>query len=662
MKQSTTLATTLAIAAACLALSMGGCLGKKPSQKDKKSDDPWAADSSGDSAKGKKSDSPASDDSDDDSAAAGMSFDDIQRILSTFAANLSRPGPYDEPVESAGYAKATPHLGVFELSGEITELESYSMFGRTQGVPLRTLTERLRSWSKDDTLTGLLIRFSGASMSLTVAEELRAALLRFKGEGENKKSLVCHTEDAANVEYYLLSACDRIGLAPTGGIMISGVAAAPVHLKGLLDKFGVQPDFLHVGDFKGAAEPLTRDRPSPEMVKTIQAILDQQFETLVSGIASGRKLDRERVVALIDEAVFQHEDAKDAGLVDEITPFEAFRASAAGTTEWVKVKLEDDSSGPDMAQVMNFLGMGPGNKPLEPHVALVYAVGDIIDGRGDGILGARGQIASRTLAAALRSLAADDNVKAVVLRVSSGGGSALASELIWHATREISSKKPFIVSMGAVAASGGYYISAGAAKIYADETTLTGSIGVVGGKLALGKALAKQGVTSFPMGRGKRAHLFSMMQSWNGEEKATIQSMMEGIYKVFVQRVADGRKKTYNEIHEIAQGRVWTGAAAKENGLVDAIGTVEDALADARERAGLAPDSPLEVYPPEPGLRDFIGMIGEVHAPFGMGTALAALEIELGPKLGAHVVAQLRRLLLLTESPVLAATFLPLFE
>jgi protease-4 len=293
-------------------------------------------------------------------------------------------------------------------------------------------------------------------------------------------------------------------------------------------------------------------------------------------------------------------------------------------------------------------------RPTDDHVALVYAVGDVVDGGGDGIVGARAQIASRTLVPTLRVLAADDHVKAVVLRIDSGGGSALASELIWHAVAEVKAKKPVIVSMSDVAASGGYYIACGATKIYAQPDTLTGSIGVVGGKLAPAGALGKLGVTTFPMGRGKRATMFASLGPWNDDERATVQETMQAVYTVFVGRVAAGRGKQPADIEPIAQGHVWTGTQAKQNGLVDELGGLDAALAEARTLGKVDAKIAIEVYPPTITLRDLIGRFGNVQAPLGLGSSAdslaAAALLDVAGVLSPEVAEVARRTLVQVAS------------
>jgi protease-4 len=550
---------------------------------------------------------------------------DLEGALVKIKDAVEKPGPYEMPERSADYDDQKPYWGVLGVHGDIVERESFGWTGG-HGTELRQVAERLRALAKEDKLVGLVLRVEPLAVSLPDVIELRTAMHDFRVAG---KKLHCHAESASNATYLVLAACDTIGLAPLGEIALTGPAAMPVHVKPLLDKLGIEADFLHVGAYKGAAEPLTRDAPSKEMTETIGAILDRRYQTMVDVISTERKLDAKAAQAAIDTALFSADEAKTARLVDDVVPFEAFRD--AGKQAWTKLELEPEHKDQlsSWLKLARFLGAMPPDRPTGDHVALVYAIGNIVDGGGEGVLGARQEIASRTLVAALRAITADDSVKAVVLRVDSGGGSAQASELIWRAMAELKAKKPVVVSMSDVAASGGYYISSGATKIFALEDTLTGSIGVVGGKLALGGAAQKLGVNTFPMGRGKHATMMSSLAPWKDDEKAVIQASMESVYKVFVGRVAEGRKMSADKIQPIAQGRVWTGAKAKELGLVDEIGGLDAALAEAKKLAKVAADSELEIYPPSPTLRDLLESFGQVQAPFGLSTwqhELAAID------------------------------------
>ena len=588
-------------------------------------------------------------------------------LSAMMANNLEAAGPYDAPTKSANFSKDAPHFLTYELRGAIDDLSPMNLLGGGGGITeLRALTERLRKAAADPHVRGLVLRVDAPAIDFASAEDLRAAMLAFKGK-QGERKLHCHADSAGNLAYFLLSACDRIGLQPLGEVALTGPAATPIHLKGLLDRLGVVPDFVHVGAFKGAAEPLTRREPSKEMLATLGAIIDQMYESLIAAVGEGRGLSREQTIAAIDQAMFFGEAAVLAKLVDVVAPWESFRDEAAAGTEWSRMKLKESAGagGLDIAKLQVFLGMLPMKRPGEPHVALVYAVGNIVDGRGGGLIGARQEIAGHTLSAALYQLAADDKVKAVVLRVNSGGGSAQASEEIWRAVAAVKANKPVVVSMGRVAASGGYYISTGATKIFAQPDTLTGSIGVVGGKMALGTMLGKLGVDTYAIGRGKHATMWSAMTPWTTEERAMVLAMMEDVYKVFVGRVAEGRGKQYEAIHALAQGRVWTGLAAQGHGLVDAMGDLDAALAEARTLGQVGLDTALEVYPPEPTLKDLLEGLVEASPADLLGraeftAAIDQIRAELGHGAVNAVLETLGQAMMLRHEPVLAATLLPL--
>lgn len=572
------------------------------------------------------------------SPASGLMDGASLMAMSSMFSQVGEPGIYDAPKQSSGFSASSPHMLTLALGGEVKELHSMSLFDTDSSIELRELQARLRELAADDNVKSLLLRVDGLGIGMAVAQELRESLLAFKGEGA--RSLYCHTEGSSNISYYLLSACDSIGIAPTGEIVISGVAAMPLHLKGLLDKLGIKADFLHVGDYKGAAEPLTLDEPSEATNETIAAILDQGYATLVSGIAQGRKLQPDAVRGLIDTAMFSSREAVAAKLADREATYEAYRAEVGGDLPWKRVAVKKKDKNQGFGQIMELVGLQPRRRDRSDHIAVVYAVGNIIDGAGQGLIGSRNEIASHTLVSALRALREADSVKGVVLRVSSGGGSALASELIWHAMQDLKAVKPVVVSMGGMAASGGYYISCGANRIFADANTMTGSIGVVGGKLAIGGALEKIGIRTFPVGRGKRSLMWSSMDRWNDDERAAIQKMMEDIYKVFVERVAAGRGKSYEQIHAIAQGRVWTGKAALENGLVDEIGGLEAAIAHGAELAGMRDPGELEIYPPMPTLMDYVSSFSS-----GASVQTRAVLREARALLGPRAESVLRRTL-----------------
>ncbi len=403
-----------------LALVITACRGE-PSAMDKKpaagSADPWAG--LGSSAK------PGVDDK-------GSGFD-FSGLLTRLKEGLEKPGYYEAPAQSADYAADKPHVGVMKLSGDLVERESFSWTGG-HGTELRRLVERIRGLAKDPNLSALVLRIDTVKASLPDIVELRAALHDFRAA---KKQLICHVEGAGNTTYLVLAACSKIALAPLGEITITGPATMPIHVKGLLDKIGVQADFIHIGAYKGAAEPLTRVAPSKEMEEVLGTILDRRYQTMVDIIGKERAVDAK---ALIDRGMFNAREAQEAKLVDEVTSFAMARDELK--LPWTKLDLEPEHRDQlaSYLSIARFMGAMPPERPLGDHVAVVYALGNIVDGDEGGVLGARQQIAAHTLVAALHAIAADTSVKAVVLRIDSGGGSAQASELIWAAVADLVSR------------------------------------------------------------------------------------------------------------------------------------------------------------------------------------------------------------------------------
>ena len=287
------------------------------------STDPW-------SSLGSKTDSKTDD-------AGGGSFGgfDIKGMLQKVADAMETPGPYEAPEKTASFDETKPHWGVLGMGGNIVEREafSFSFFGGGggRGKELRRVVERLREFAKDPQLTGIVLRLDQVDISLPDVIELRAAMHDLRTAG---KKLVCHTEGVSNATYLVLAACERIGLAPLGAIALTGPAAMPIHVKGLLDKLGITADFLHVGAYKGAAEPITRDAPSNEMKETLQGILDRHYATTVEIVAQERKMQPAEVEAIVDTALFPSPQAKAAKLVDEVVSFEAFRDANVGTSPW----------------------------------------------------------------------------------------------------------------------------------------------------------------------------------------------------------------------------------------------------------------------------------------------------------------------------------------
>ncbi len=614
---------------------------------------------------------PSDDDDKDEKPAPAPAHDDSPSAFGAMSAlgalaKPVEPGPFDEQNHGGGYKDGATYAAILRLEGEVTELArpfelSFSALTSrgSGGIVLRDLTTRLQAFDKDDKIGTLLIRFGGLRMSLAVAEELRDTLAHMK------KPVDCHFETADNTIMILASACKSITIAPAGEVALNGPAIAPMYFKGLLDRFGVEADFIHVGAYKGAAEPFTRSEPSPAMLETYGDLVGGAYARMTSLIASGRHTKEDTVEAWIDQALFSAEEAKKAGLVDAITPYEAWR-DAHGA--WQKVHVADKKNGMD--DFMSMLGLKPRKRVTGPHIALIYATGEVVDGQGSAS-GAFSEIASGRLAPAFYAAAANDDIKAIVLRVDSPGGSALAADVIWQAVHVAAGKKPVIVSMGNLAASGGYYISSGAQRIFAQPDTLTGSIGVIGGKILFAPALEKLGVHSVELGKGKRAHILSAMHRWTDDEKKTLDGTMEAVYVTFKARVAEGRHTTPEAIEPNAQGRVWLGAEALKRGLVDQLGGLDDAIAYARQQVKLGDDSAIEVYPQEPSLLESLGALGgneDVHVSLSLDAtslahlAAASISSVAGPAVAAQIEGALRLLAHFNGDPVRVVAFLPTIQ
>jgi protease-4 len=562
------------------------------------------------------------------------------------------PGPFEAPRRSPAYKDGKPYAAVLELQGRVVELEppfGLSLLGLGDGepVPLRALTDRLAALAADAKVAAVVLRVGSLQMSLAAAEELNGAVAALK------KPVLCHAERADGHTLIAFAACHKLALEPGGTLDVTGPALVPVYLKGLLDLLGVEADFIHIGAYKGAAEPLTRTTPSPEMRQTYTDLLDGAYARMVAMLASDRHVEAAKVKGWIDEGLYTAPAALKAGIVDEVVGFEGFRDAAAPGGAWRRVKVVE-KAGPE--DLFALIGLRPKKRVAGPHVALLYAVGEVVEGRGD-FGSAYDSVASARLAPAVRAAAAADDVKAIVLRVDSPGGSALASEIIWSAVHDAAERKPVVVSMGALAASGGYYISVGASRIFAEPDTLTGSIGVVGGKLVLGPALEKVGVHAEELGRGKRALLFSPVRRWSDDERAAVRADMEAVYALFKERVGAGRKLDGKRVEDSAQGRVFTGAEAEKRGLVDELGGLGAALEFARARAKLPDDAPVDVYPGAATLMDLLGGLGG-------GSHIAAPELAratqlLGPAAGGTLARTLELALHFAAEPVRAVAFVP---
>ncbi|MHB8956110.1 MAG: signal peptide peptidase SppA [Pirellulaceae bacterium] len=502
--------------------------------------------------------------------------------------------------QGADKPPAKPVAAVFTFGGETTEAPVAEDFPfGSVGESFHSLLTRLKKAKSDDSVKAVIMLVSSTSLGVSQIEEVRQLLEEIKASG---KDVVAHADNVSMRSYVLLSGANRICVVPTGDIWINGMYGESMHLRGLLDLVGVEPDFTTCGDYKSAAEMFMRKSPSPAAQENLDWLMDGIFETQVNLISSGRKVDAAKVREWIDRGVYSAEAAKEAGIIDEVQfrqDFEAELKSKYGEElvfdkKYGKKKAGDiDLSSP--FGVLKFYGellSGPQKKKSsKAAVAIVYVEGPILPGASDptGFPFSVGGVAYSTpIAKALDEAAADDMVKCVVLRVDSPGGSAVASEIILNATKRVQAKKPLVVSMGNVAGSGGYYVACGAKTIFADSSTITGSIGVVAGKLATSKMWDRVGINWTPIRRGANAGMLDSGDLFTDEQRTLLQSWMDEIYGVFKNHVVTirGDKLTKN-IDELAGGRVFTGQQALALGLVDKIGGLQDAIQFVAQEAGV---------------------------------------------------------------------------
>ena len=496
------------------------------------------------------------------------------------------------------------------LSGAVPELAPPAWLGgREPELSLLDVLRVLDAARRDPDVAGVVLRLIGAPGGFARVESLRRAIAALRCEG---KPVVVWSESLETRSLWLASAASRVVIPPSGSVHLLGVRFEGFFLRDLLERIGVRAEVLRVGDFKSAGELLTRDGYSDEARAQLEALADDLFEAMVRDVAAGRGLAPEAVRACVDRGLLPGAAAQEAGLVD----------ACAYPDELVDQLGElapaaQDGERPRLIAAPVYLRLraaDPGPRPLLtdlPRLVYVAARGGISRGRGF-----RG-IAADQYRELLEPLARRDDVMGVVLRVDSPGGEGVASDLLWRAVKRIGESKPVVVSMGDVAASGGYFLAAGADAILAEATTLTGSIGVVGGKLDLSRLYERVGVGRDAVERGAQAGLQSEARSFTPGERRALRDELGALYELFLERVAEGRGRSRDQIHAVAQGRVWSGARALQQGLVDRLGGPLEALDELRERAGLgaAERVQIEVHPRMPrlpSLQDLImGGFGE---------------------------------------------------
>lgn len=584
-----------------------------------------------------------------------------------------------------GWALAQKRLVRLTFDSPVSESPApmdMSIFGGSKSRTLREWIDVIDKAAKDPEINGAVLLVDGPGVALAQVEELSRAINRFKGAG---KKVYCYLDHAANASFALASTADHISLTEYSTLDILGLHGEMMFYKGMFDKIGVTADMMHCGDYKSALEPYTRTEPSKENAEQINWLLDGIYDRWVRLIAEGRKLSPADVKAAVDEAPLEGKRAAELKLVDAIETFPAFRQRIQKEygKDVVVVKnygADDDKLKLDLNNpfaLFQMFGdlMKKGEVSGKPAIAIVYIDGGITTGKSDQGPFSSGNAGSTTIRAAFEKAREDTNIKAVVVRVDSPGGSALGSDIMWDAATRCAREKPLIVSMGSVAGSGGYYVAIPGDVIFAEETTITGSIGVVGGKLVLRGLMDWAGLSVTEFNRGKNAGLTSTNRVWTDAERAKIRGYLDSVYDQFKGRVMASRgKRLKGDLEKMAGGRVYTGKQALELGLIDQIGGLRDAIKLAAEKSGLGNDYDVRVLPKPKDLGDIFAEIfesgerdDEWKIDVKLGDALltdplvrriAPLLSELAPRQAVQMMRGLRNAIILDRERV--GMFMPI--
>jgi protease-4 len=558
--------------------------------------------------------------------------------------------PRSSSSSSKSQPRSGPALAVLDLSAGVPEKEEGGLFGPPPGRrrAFDSLIKIIDETEKDKDTKGFYVKFGSARFGMARAQEIGEML----GNIRAKMPVYCHANGLGNASLFLAArACTKITLAPSGEVEAVGIAAQVIYMHKLLsEELHIDIDILQVGKFKGAEEPLTRDGPSPEARESLEGVLADLRQSWIEAIDKGR-VGHAGAGEAAEDGPFAATAAKDRGLVDEIgyedDAREAAKKAVSAVRDVTRFGPGSHQGGTELDEVLKAF---TGDESGTPQVMVLRAVGSISMGESSSasILGDEG-ITERSFVKQIKRVTEDDAVKAVVLRIDSPGGSALASDLIWHALMKLREKKPIVVSVGDMAASGGYYLASTGNEIFAEPESIVGSIGVVGGKIGLGDALEHVGVhvETFPAKKGDesaraRAAYESPFVPWDDATRARVLASMKGIYDLFLTRVAEGRKTTVDKIAVSAEGRIFSGLEGKKRGLVDTLGGIGAAMTRAKELAGLPADTIVRTFTATPKLVDMLyGGEGpdsvapidpsKLQAP-GTASALIAWTREVAPE------------------------------
>ena len=514
---------------------------------------------------------------------------------------------------------------ILKLEGDIPEKPPIEVpipfLERRPEHTVRDVWSMLRNAAADSRVKAVVLMPQGVSAGWGKLQEIRQDLLEFKKSG---KPLVSFLQSPTTREYYLATATDKIYMPPEDTLYIKGLRAEMTFFKNTLDKVGAQVEVYHIGKYKDAGDMFTQTAMTPETREVMNSVLDQLYGHLTDTFAAARKKTPEEVRAIIDDGPFTATQAKARGLIDDLRYEDEVYGDLKGRLKEGELKKLLSA---DYARVSgSSIGTEGGKK-----IALLVGDGDILRGEG----GDDGAIVSGPFIKLIRKVANDSDIRGVILRVNSPGGDAIASDQILREVKLLSEKKPTVISMSDLAASGGYYISMTGDPIIAYPDTYTGSIGIIYGKVNLKGFYDKVGITKDILTRGKNADIDSDYHPLTDAGKAKLRESLEEFYKGFVGKAAQSRKKTYSDLESLAQGRVWLGVQAKQNGLIDDLGGIDKAVEQVKKKAGIAVGEKIRLVP-YPGKRTIFDELLRAASDNSVESRMKALFGGLDYKLWLH--------------------------
>jgi protease-4 len=545
--------------------------------------------------------------------------------------------------------KRGPAVAVIDLSGGLPEQDKGGLLGMSSGKKSFDELLRVTTDLEESKSVGVMVKFQGASIGAARAEELGEMLAGIK----EKKKVYCHADALTNATLMAaVKGCSQLWLSPAGEVEAIGLAAQIIYLRRLLvDELHFSVDFLQVGKFKGAEEPFTRDGPSPEARASLMGVMADMRKSWLETLSTSRP---KATADVVEDGPWSPARAKELGLVDEVGyPDEALAAvktATGGVREQIVFGQGAAEQEGDFDDVLRaFAGESSESGPI----ALVRATGSIAMTGGGGILGGRSGITEKDFDKTIAKLEKDDDVKAVVVRIDSPGGSALASDLMWHHLMKLRKKKPLVFSVGDMAASGGYYLACSGDYIFAEPMSIVGSIGVVGGKIGVGDALERIGVhaETFPAnsqkpGASARAAYNSLLVRWDDPTRARVLESMTNVYELFLARIVEGRSTrgrtiTREKVAESAEGRIFGGVEGKARGLVDEIGGLGAAIAKARELANLSESARVAVVGGKGGFLESLDPSAAEERAHATARAASPVDVvdKLAPELLPYVTS-----------------------